>query len=479
MSRQTKVASNTTWFTSALVGQKVISFAYFTFLARSLGAADIGLYTFALSYIAIFSIIIDYGLSNLITREVAKSQNDSQKLYSTVLGFKLISSLFAVVCAVIFLHILGYPAFTRHLVYVALVLMVVESLVLSSYAIIRGHHHLRYESFGMVGVQLAIAGLGVLLLKFTDDIRWLVGVLLTANTIHLFYVTFLLVKKWGMRIRLIFEKKYTFTILKLATPFAVAAGFTRVYGAFDQVLLSKLASPEALGYYAVAYKLTFALQFIPLALVAALYPAMSTYYVQEKTMLNKAFTRSVYYLLVFTLPLSFGVATLAKPFIHTLYTTNFSDAIAPLQILILSLTFLFINFPLGALLNATNRQKRNTINIGGAMVVNIILNVILIPKFQALGAAWASLISTIFLFVVSWHAVYNLLRLDYGYIIRIFFKTLFSSLVMTLWLNFAMGILPWILAALIGMLVYIVCQITLRAITIRDIKQLMESFYKK
>lgn len=476
---QTKVAANTTWFTLALILQKIISFVYFTYLARVLGAASLGQYVFALSFIAIFSIVIDFGTNHFITREVAKEQTQAQKLYGNILSFKVFSSLLAIGLVVLFINVLGYPLLTKQLVYMTSALMVIESLVISSYAIMRGFYNLKFESLGTIGVQVVVAVAGISVLQVTKDLRMLMLVLVGANFLNLVYITALLVKRLNLKVRALVDLVYWRNIFKVVLPFALAAGFNKIYGYFDQVLLSKLASDAALGFYAVAYKLTFALQFLPLALVAALYPAMSTYFVKDRQLLNKSFTRAVYYLLILTIPLSLGVIVLAREFITTLYTNDYLSSVLPLQILIASLTFLFINFPLGSLLNAADKQARNTLNIFLAMVVNIVLNFILIPGYQAVGAAIASLISTLFLFILGWQAIRGIVKLDYRYIIRTSLKTLLAGAIMVIVIVISKSYLYWLLASIIGLVVYILLQFILGTVTKRDVRQLYSSFIKR
>ena len=476
---KTKIASNTSWFTAALVLQKIISFVYFTYLARVLGAEDLGRYVFALSYVTIFSIILDFGLSNLVTREVAKDQSISQKIYSNVLGFKTLSFIIAAALAILVLHLLNYPLPVRQLVYLALFLMIIESLVLSSYAVLRGHHNLRFESIGTILVQLLIAVLGIGVLQFTRQVIWLIVVMVLANLLHLVYVWLLLKLRLRIKIRIDFDRQFIIPLLKVALPFALAAGFTKIYSAFDQVLLSKLAGSQALGFYAVAYKLTFALQFVPLALVAALYPAMSTYYISDRQMLGKTLTKAVYFLLLLTIPLSGGVVVLARDFISSLYTDSFLPAVLPLQILILSLTFLFINFPLGSLLNATDRQSLNTLNIGLALVVNIVLNIILTPRYGAVGAALSSLSSTIFLFIISWRAAVKIVTVDYKHLLVVAAKTLLSTIVMVFVIILFSRYMYWAVAALIGAIVYWLLQFILGTVRREEFVQLIDSFKKK
>jgi len=80
----TNIAKNTSYFTLALILQKVISFTYFVLIARAIGPEDLGKYYFAISFTSIFGIFIDIGQSSVLTREVAKRPDEAEKLFSSV-----------------------------------------------------------------------------------------------------------------------------------------------------------------------------------------------------------------------------------------------------------------------------------------------------------------------------------------------------------------------------------------------------------
>ena len=61
------LAKNTSWFTSALVIQKVITFVYFAYIANILGAELLGRYVFVLSFITVFALIVDIGTNHYLT----------------------------------------------------------------------------------------------------------------------------------------------------------------------------------------------------------------------------------------------------------------------------------------------------------------------------------------------------------------------------------------------------------------------------
>ena len=91
-----KITANTRFFMLSLVLQKVLSFVYFTFLARTLGVSAIGQYFFAISFATMFSVLVDLGLSPLIIREVAKKTEQSKNWFYQIFSLKII---FAVLTA--------------------------------------------------------------------------------------------------------------------------------------------------------------------------------------------------------------------------------------------------------------------------------------------------------------------------------------------------------------------------------------------
>ena len=85
-----KITANTSFYLTALVIQKLLSFLYFTFLARYLGAEGIGQYFFAISFASLFSVVMDFGLSSVLTREIAKSDKNDQEWFQQIFSLKAI-----------------------------------------------------------------------------------------------------------------------------------------------------------------------------------------------------------------------------------------------------------------------------------------------------------------------------------------------------------------------------------------------------
>jgi O-antigen/teichoic acid export membrane protein len=474
-----RIAKNATFLTAAYVIQKLFSFVYFIFVARMIGVDNVGKYIFALSFTTIFSVFIDLGLSSVLTRETAKDQSKSSEYLNNILGVKILLSLITYFVAAVLINVLDYSSLTKSLVYIAGLIMVVDSFNLSFYAVLRGYQNLKFESIGIVIGQAITVSIGLtgLFLKFPLYI--LIIALLGSSLFNFLLALFVLEKKIKIKPGLVLDEKVIYGLFKIALPFGIAAIFTRVYGYIDSVILSMLAGDKAVGWYGVAYKLTFALQFVPAAFAAAIFPAMSSYYACSKELLAKTFEKSMFYLMIISVPISFGVLALSDKIILKIYGVAYAPAIIPLEILICSLVFIFLNFPIGSLLNACDYQTKNTINLGIAMVINIILNIILIPKYSYIGASIASIVSSALLFALGLHYVPKIIEYNKNFLYKVFFKTLFASILMASWIVYLLPKVNFLVLIPIGALIYVVIMLLIGGFKKHDIIVVYEALVRK
>lgn len=394
MTKIHNIAKNTSYLTLALIVQKVISFAYFVLLARFLGPADMGKYYLAISLTTIFSVFIDFGLTNVLTRETAKQPEAASRWLGNILTLKLPLSLLSVLGILALVAVSGYDETTRLLVYISCASMVLDSFTGTVFGAVRGFHNLKYESFASVLFQLIVLVFGYGALRLGGGLAWAMAALALASLANLAYGLFVARRRIGLKLVLLAEKPFMRELLGISWPFALYGIFQRLYTYLDTVLLSFLAGAHAVGLYQVAFKIIFALQFLPLAFTASLYPALSSYWQNNRQQLAVSFERSINYLTIISLPIIVGTVALAGK-ISLLLKSGFEDSVLPLQISIISLFFIFINFPIGSLLNACDRQGKNTLNMGIVAALSLALNFLLIPRWQAVGASLTVLITNI------------------------------------------------------------------------------------
>ena len=431
MSKIHNIAKNTSYLTLALVLQKIVSFFYFTLLARFLGPTDLGKFYFVISFTTIFAIVIDLGLANVLIREVAKNQARAGRLIGSILSMKLPLALLAVLGAVLLINLTDNEPIVKILVYISCFSMVFDSFTSTFYAAIRGFHNLKYESIAAVIFQLIVLVFGYGSLLLGGGLVFAMGALTLASLFNFIYSWYIARVKIKVLIKFVYDKELIRNIIKIGWPFAAYAVFQRLYTYLDSVLLSFLAGDAQVGLYQVAFKIVFALQFFPLAFTASLYPAMSAYWQSNKEQLAVTFKRAINYLTIISIPIIVGTFLLADKIV-LLFKDGYGGAVLPLQIIIISLFFMFLNFPIGSLLNACDKQKKNTFNMIVTAIFSIAINLFLIPRFQAVGASIAVLISSGLMFILGVAAVSSVIKYNWRQNIIVLFKTLAAALVMGL-----------------------------------------------
>ena len=474
----TNIAKNTSYFTFALILQKIISFTYFTIIARALGPADLGKYYFAISFTTIFAIFIDLGLVNVLTREVAKTQDQAKKLLSSVLAIKIPLTIISTLAVIILVNLMGYSEVTRDLVYLSSICMILDSFTVTFFAVIRGFHNLFFESIASVVFQLIVLITGLFVLRLNLGLRFLMAALILASIYNFIYSALLVWRKWHLTLVPNFDVKLIKLIIKITLPFAIFAIFQRIYTNLDTVLLSVLAGDRYVGLYQVAFKIIFALQFLPLAFTASLYPAMSNYWASNRQQLVITFERAMNYLIIISLPIAVGIAVLADKVV-LLFKSGYNQAILPLQINMFALLFMFVAYPVGSLLNACDRQKINTVNMAITLIVSIILNLLLIPRYQAVGASLTVAITNILMLILGMIIVPKIIKYRPIKIINVLLKSLSATLIMAIMAAYLKYFLNIFLVVIISGILYFLILFLLGGFKKEDIISIYRSFTKK
>jgi len=474
-----KIARNTIYLTVATVGQKALAFLYFIMIARLAGVEGTGKYFFVVSFTTIFSIFVDLGLSSVLIRETAKKREMAGKYLGNILGAKVVLGLLTYLAVILAINVMDYPAATKLMVYLSGLVMLLDSFNVTFYAVFRGRQNLRYESVGVVISEVLIIVFGGVSLILHAPLYFLLLALMSGSLFNFFFSSILLWKKTEVRPCLCFDKTLLVSLFKIAYPFALAGIFVKVYSYLDAVLLSKMAGDAAVGFWSVAYKLTYAFQFIPMAFSAAAFPAMSAYFVSDKTMLRKTFERVLFYLAILAVPIAFGIFSLAEPLILKIYGVTYLPSILPLQVAIFTVIFIFLNYPVGSLLNATDRQMTNTAVMGVCMALNVILNVILIPRFSYLGAAISAVISHALLFTIGLIFAGRVVAYNKKFIFGALFKIVISATVMSVVIIYLRPYVYWIFLVPVGATVYFALLFLFHGMEWRDVKNIFKALKKE
>ncbi|MFA6429003.1 MAG: flippase [Patescibacteria group bacterium] len=449
MNHGTQIAKNAAWLMAATTGQKIIAFLVFTLIARWVGVEITGRYFFAVSVTSVFVILTDLGMTPVVIRELAADAERGLCALKRALIAK--AFLIPLTVALTMTYALLTQGSTQDWVAIGLACFVMsaDAVSLIWYGAIRGKRQLRYEALGMfVGqfltaiVSLTAAGLlhaGVngLIVALMAGSFWNVGWSIWRA------------KKLGVHVAGLTPWPWK-DLFIAALPFALAGIFVKVYSYVDTLLLKQFHDATAVGYYAIAYKVTYAFQFMPLAFVAALYPGLSAVHASgDREGLKRVVQGSLRLMIVIAAPLSAALSAFSVRVIPLVYGEAYRGSVVVLGVLAWVLIPIFLDFPIGSLLNATHRAGKKTMAMGITMVVNVVANILLVPTHGPIGAAWAGFLSFWVLFFVGvWFVRHDL---DLAWFARLFGKGLLTAVFVWLAILYPFASLSLPVAILLAM----------------------------
>ncbi|MBI2500853.1 MAG: flippase [Deltaproteobacteria bacterium] len=403
-----RILKNTTFLTVAFVTRKVIHLVAFSLIARYTGVQTTGLYFLLLSFAALFTSLMDFGLTPAMIREASKAPERLHDYLGNVLGLKVFLCVAASAAGFGLIHLLDYPDLTQRLVYLTTIYIVLDSLADTFYGCLRVHHRMEFEAKGMVVSHFLILLISSFVVFFQLNIYGLVFALIMGGLYNLIYSLFCTLRVLHLKLNLYFDHSVVKQLVSIAIPILGAAAFSKLLF-IDTFLLSYLTDETVLGWFSVPSTLVQSFMFIPMAVTMAIYPALSSFHIHSPERLIETFERSVQILMIFIIPAAIGMAVLAPGIIRFFFGISYGPSVLPFRILTFSLIPIFFNGPMSVLLDACHRQVSNSFLMAVAAILHLGLALTFIPNYQAVGIAWAAVFGHTAFFVLGIFAVRGIL----------------------------------------------------------------------
>jgi O-antigen/teichoic acid export membrane protein len=263
---------------------------------------------------------------------------------------------------------------------------------------------MEYYSVGYILNSLLIL-VGVIwgMLNYLDLYFFAMIYIISNGVVLLYYV---LVYLWKFqRPHFEFSPSFCKKTLIEALPLSLATIFALIHFRVDTILLSIINGDIAVGLYSASYRVLEMLNFIPIIFTTAIFPVLSQLHVSSKESLDYSYQVSFKFILIVALPISASIALLAPQIILLIYSTGYQPSILILQILIWSIPALFLSYLFGTTLTSINQQKLLFRAIIISTVLNIVMNLILLPYYSYLGAAVTTLISESVLCIIYYYFI--------------------------------------------------------------------------
>ena len=362
------------------------------------GAESYGLYFSLLNFSMILNILLDMGITNYNNRNIAQHSHLLKKYLNNIVGLKFLLAVGYAIVSLTLALLIGYNHMQLHLLFFLIFNQFLISFTLYLRSNISGLHLFRTDSLlSVLDRGLMILFCSVLL--FTNwfggyfSISWFVYAQ-TAAYVLAALITFATVFYYAKGVKLKFDSRYIRLILRQSYPFALLILLMSFYNRIDSVMLERLL-PDPLGkqqagIYAQAFRLLDAFAMFG-ALFAGLLLPIFARMIKQRDDLRQLVQFA--FLLIIVPAILVGVASnfYSYEIMHLLYNEHIQQSAPIFGILMLGFTGIATTYIFGTLLTANGSLKQLNLMAFAGMIINISLNLILIPHLQASGSAYASL----------------------------------------------------------------------------------------
>lgn len=385
---------------------------------NAVGNEAYGFYFSIFNLAYILNILLDLGLTNYNTRNIAQHPQLIGKHLSGILGVKLcLLALYLVVTFTVG-ALLGYGSSEFRLLAWLCLAQFLNSLILYLRSNFEGLLLFRWDSlFSVLDRLLMILICGFLLWgpKISSvnprfSIYHFVYAQVVAYALTALLALVVIARKTGLR-RLRWDWRFLLVVLKQSAPFALLVLLMASYNRLDPILLRAISGDAEAGIYAGAFRLLDAITMVAYLVSVPLLPVLSKICGDQKRTqtttqplshsasrpLHDALRLVFWPMLLFAVAVSLSCAVFANPLMELLYPLRGAEYVPVFRVVIFGIVPIGMTYIFGTLLTADGRLRQLNTFAAITLVLNLVVNLLLIPRFGAVGSAWASLAAQTFM----------------------------------------------------------------------------------
>lgn len=376
---------------------------------NAVGSIDYGFYFSVLNFSFLFNMLLDLGITNFNNRNIAQSHHLLNKHFSSIILLKILLLFAYLFVTFIMGWIIGYNSIQfKMLIWVAFNQFLL-SFLLYLRSNISGLLLFRTDSFlSVLDRTLMIIIISVLLWGNIIDkpfrIEWFVYAQTSAYFISVIIALIIVIRKSAFK-KLRWNKVFFLLILKKSFPFALLILLMTSYNRIDSVIIERMLTgstgDEQAGIYAMGFRLLDASNQIAYLFAVLLLPLFS-YMIKHKENINQIVKISFTLLITISSIAAIGSYFYSTEIMELIYHQHETESFADFHnkidqashifgLLMFGFIAISSTYVFGTLLTANGNLKILNIVAASGMILSLILNLLLVPKFQALGSAYASL----------------------------------------------------------------------------------------
>ena len=383
-------------------------------VARHLGPEDFGAYSYAISFVTLLSVLAEFRLHNILIRELSEDVHEPKKVLGSAFGVCLIFSIVGYLILLVLAKVIESDSKLYVLIVVYGISYFFQTLrFLRAFFIAKYLNRIIFQVEILVGSL--VIGTAVILGIYAAEVQFFVFVRL----LDLFLIVALLLLfyqlKFGDLSHWRFKKQIAQSLTKNSLPLVVSSFAMIIFQQLDKIMIKHFLDENAVGQYTASSSLISLIVFVPVVLTEVLSPYLIAFkqgkrlsYYQKKAQLFSD------YIFWGSFIISGAIMLLSSIIINVIYGDQFSEAIEVMRIFSWQGALIAMGSVAAQIMIIDNTHQIAYLKSIMGGVMNVILNVIWIPKFGIIGAVWASLLA----YFISSYAAHLLIK-RYRYIFRV------------------------------------------------------------
>lgn len=406
------IAQNTIWLSIAELITRLSKFALIVYATRILGPTGFGQFSFALSFVMIFAVFSDLGLSQITTRELSQKRGGEGE-FSNILGLKFVLSILVMLTVFIISKLTIVDDTIEKSILILSIFMITNSISDFYYAFFQAKQKMQYEACSKIIQAFFVTVLGFILLNQIKSSASLSLGYALAGTASLLYILTLyhLDKRQTAQKNKLFLpvwKKY----LAMSWPLVLTSIFAMVYNDIDSVMMGYYGQITQVGWYNAAYRIMGVILVPSWLIYRTFYPVINASYRKSKEKYRVIWGYYLKISLFMIIPISLIGIIFATQIINLIFGPEYQQAVLSFRILVGVACLTLLTYPFNQALIAAHNQKKIFLATFWGALINITLNFILIPRYSLNGAAVATIIAVL---IVLGMEVYYFKRLKNAY----------------------------------------------------------------
>jgi O-antigen/teichoic acid export membrane protein len=368
-----------------------LTLVFYVLLARVLGPEQYDIFSTASALAAILSLLISLGFPDLLNREVARNPEEGIRSTGHILAVEGAGALVVLILLFPLTQLLGIKDSDISIFYLVIFAEVSRSVVLTLRGLLKGLEQFRAEMVVVIIERFSVVACSIVVLLLTHSLFWVMLTFTLTRFVHLIGFFRYLSSRVNLWSRPNIQR--SMSAFKEALPLALSGVLWVVFYKVDVLMLKAIAPTGEAAFYNASYQIMEIFSALYRVVFYVSFTRLSQSFVSDSNQMLRQIYKTALLLTGGILPIVFFAGLFQSPLVSLIYGKAYEPSVQSLSVLLPSITMIIFGELARYIIIAAKQDRYLPPLLLGAVVLNVISNLILIPVMGGAGAAIATLVS--------------------------------------------------------------------------------------